>query len=67
MIPRARLAHGDEPNEPERVAYLKLVHQEHESIYNAIRNQDVDSARAAIRTHLSNSRDRLRKSDTQAD
>jgi DNA-binding GntR family transcriptional regulator len=37
------------------------VHSEHESIYNAIRNQDAESARAAMRTHLSNSRDRLRK------
>jgi DNA-binding FadR family transcriptional regulator len=37
------------------------VHSEHESIYNAIRNHDTESARAAMRTHLSNSRDRLRK------
>ena len=66
VIPRARLAHGSE-SKAGRVAYLKRVHQEHESIYNAIRNQDTDSARAAIRTHLSNSRDRLRKSETQAD
>ena len=66
VIPRARLAHGSE-SKAGRVAYLKRVHQEHESIYNAIRNQDTDSARAAIRPHLSNSRDRLRKSETQAD
>ena len=65
VIPRARLS-TESANEPQRIAYLKLVHQEHESIYNAIRNQDVDSARAAIRTHLSNSRERLRRSDTQA-
>lgn len=65
VIPRARLA-TDTPEHPNRLMYLRLVHQEHESIYNAIRNQDVDSARAAIRTHLSNSRERLRKSDTQA-
>ena len=65
VIPRARLA-TDTPDHPNRLGYLKLVHQEHESIYNAIRNQDVDSARAAIRTHLSNSRERLRKSDTLA-
>lgn len=66
VIPRARLA-TEVANEPQRIAYLRLVQQEHESIYNAIRNQDADSARAAIRTHLSNSRERLRKSDTQAD
>lgn len=64
VIPRARLA-TDAPDHPNRVMYLKRVHQEHESIYNAIRNQDVDSARAAIRTHLSNSRERLRKSEPQ--
>jgi GntR family transcriptional regulator, transcriptional repressor for pyruvate dehydrogenase complex len=65
VIPRARLASGEASN-PSRIAYLRLVNQEHESIFNAIRNQDIDSARAAIRTHLSNSRERLRKSDTQA-
>lgn len=62
VIPRARLAAGLEPT-PARMTYLRLVNQEHVSIFNAIRNQDVDSARAAIRTHLSNSRDRLRQSD----
>jgi DNA-binding FadR family transcriptional regulator len=66
LIPRARLAQGIE-SKSGRVAYLKRVYQEHESIYNAIRNQDVDSARAAVRTHLCNSRDRLRKSEEQVD
>jgi DNA-binding FadR family transcriptional regulator len=65
VIPRARLAPSGVPD-ANRLAYLKRVHQEHESIFNAIRDQDVDGARAAIRTHLSNSRERLRKSDTQA-
>lgn len=65
-LPRARLA-VVEPGSPHHLSYLRMVHQEHESIYNAIRDQDVDSARAAIRTHLSNSRERLRKSDTQLD
>ena len=41
--------------------YLQRVHAEHESIYNAIRNQDAEAARAAMRTHLSNSRERLRR------
>uniref|UniRef100_UPI0026384A78 FCD domain-containing protein n=1 Tax=uncultured Limnohabitans sp. TaxID=768543 RepID=UPI0026384A78 len=45
---------------PVRKAYLLRVHQEHESIFSAILNQDVDAARAAARTHLSNSRERLR-------
>ena len=44
-----------------RLNYLQRVHTEHESIYNAIRSQDAEAARAAMRTHLSNSRDRLRK------
>jgi DNA-binding FadR family transcriptional regulator len=47
------------------LSYLQRVHGEHESIYNAIHQQDAESARAAMRTHLSNSRDRLRK--TQID
>ena len=37
---------------------------EHESIFNAIRDRDAEAARAAMRTHLSNSRKRLRKSQT---
>lgn len=60
IIPRTRVNTADQAPEG-REAYLKRVHSEHESIYNAIRNQDVESARAAMRTHLSNSRDRLRK------
>jgi GntR family transcriptional regulator, transcriptional repressor for pyruvate dehydrogenase complex len=61
IIPRARV---NTPNSaPEgRMAYLRRVHGEHESIFNAIRNQDADSARAAMRTHLANSKERLRKS-----
>ena len=44
-----------------RISYLQRVHEEHENIFNAIRNQDADAARAAMRTHLSNSRERLRR------
>jgi DNA-binding FadR family transcriptional regulator len=61
-IPRGRLEEAT-PVEPERLAYLRRVHQEHESIFNAIAAQDVDSARAAMRTHLSNSRERLKKGE----
>ena len=61
IIPRTRVKTLE--NVPEgRLAYLLKVHGEHESIYHAIRDQDSDSARAAMRTHLSNSRERLRKS-----
>jgi DNA-binding FadR family transcriptional regulator len=64
IIPRARV---NTPNHaPEgRLAYLRRVHGEHESIFSAIRNQDSDAARAAMRTHLSNSKDRLKKSQDQ--
>jgi DNA-binding FadR family transcriptional regulator len=42
------------------------VNEEHESILNAIAAQDPEAARAAMRTHLSNSRDRLKKSESSA-
>lgn len=59
IIPRTRV--GALQNTPEdRLSYLQRVHSEHESIFNAIRNQDTDAARAAMRTHLANSRERLR-------
>jgi GntR family transcriptional regulator, transcriptional repressor for pyruvate dehydrogenase complex len=61
IIPRTRL--NTPLTAPEgRTKYLQLVHGEHENIFNAIRNQDPEAARAAMRTHLSNSKDRLRKS-----
>ena len=62
VIPRARIS-GILTTDPERQNYLRRVNQEHESIYNAIADQDVEAARAAMRTHLANSRERLRKSD----
>lgn len=62
VIPRARIS-SILNTDPERQNYLRRVHQEHESIYNAIAEQDVEAARAAMRTHLANSRERLRKSD----
>ncbi len=62
VIPRHRLANAMPPDE-DRLAYLRRVHQEHESIYNAIAAQDVEAARAAMRTHLSNSRDRWRRGE----
>lgn len=60
IIPRTRV--NTAQNAPEgRMNYLQRVHAEHESIYSAIRNQDAEAARAAMRTHLSNSRERLRR------
>lgn len=60
LIPRARL---NTPGlEPERPAdYLERVNREHEDIYHAILRKDPEAARAAMRTHLSNSRERLRQ------
>ena len=64
IIPRARV---NTPNSaPEgRLAYLRRIHGEHENIYSAIRNQDPESARAAMRTHLANSKGRLKKTQEQ--
>ena len=60
IIPRARM--NTLQRAPEgRLAYLQRVNAEHESIFVAIRNQDPEAARAAMRTHLSNSRERLRQ------
>ena len=60
IIPRARLNAAklgkDEPS-----AYLERVQREHEEIWRAIERKDPEGARAAMRTHLSNSRERLRQ------
>lgn len=60
IIPRARLEPTADMN-AERLAYMRRVNTEHESILDAIAGQDADSARAAMRTHLSNSRERRRR------
>jgi GntR family transcriptional repressor for pyruvate dehydrogenase complex len=59
LIPRARL---DTPALDARAPadYLERVNREHEDICNAILRRDPEAARAAMRTHLSNSRERLR-------
>ena len=60
IIPRTRVNTPQQAPEG-RTPYLLRVNEEHENIFNAIRNQDAEAARAAMRTHLSNSRERLRK------
>ena len=60
IIPRARLD-PSRPADEERQAYLRRVNAEHGSIFDAIDNQDVEAARAAMRTHLANSRERRRR------
>lgn len=60
IIPRARLD-GPQPANDERRDYLRRVNSEHESIFDAIAGQDSEAARAAMRTHLANSRERRRR------
>lgn len=63
IIPRARLDPAG-VIDPQRQAYLRRVNAEHESIVDAIAAQDVEGARAAMRTHLANSRERRRRAVT---
>ena len=60
IIPRSRLEPANAPDGA-TLAYLRRVHTEHESICDAIAAQDADAARAAMRTHLTNSRERRRR------
>jgi DNA-binding FadR family transcriptional regulator len=60
IIPRARLE-ASGVIDPERQVYLRRVNAEHESIVDAIAAQDAEAARAAMRTHLANSRERRRR------
>ena len=66
LIPRSRIE-SHIPASIEQKTYLRRVNQQHESIFNAILNRDAEGARAAMRTHLSTSRDRLRRSTTNGD
>jgi GntR family transcriptional regulator, transcriptional repressor for pyruvate dehydrogenase complex len=66
IIPRtrlnsARLAHDDQQH------YMGRLSREHEEIYEAIARQDSDAARAAMRLHLTNSRERLRHAHEEAE
>jgi GntR family transcriptional regulator, transcriptional repressor for pyruvate dehydrogenase complex len=58
IIPRGRIS-GKLRRTNQDEAYLLMVNSEHESIFHAIVNEDSETARAAMRTHLTNSRDRL--------
>ncbi|WP_341702176.1 FadR/GntR family transcriptional regulator [Ferrovibrio sp.] len=60
LIPRARVQTFQSVTD-DRSAYLRRVNQEHEDIYAAIQRQDAAAARAAMRLHLGNSRERLRR------
>jgi DNA-binding FadR family transcriptional regulator len=65
IIPRTRLDTARFARE-DRPEYLRRVGREHEDIYAAIARRDGDAARAAMRTHLSNSRERLRRAHESA-
>jgi DNA-binding FadR family transcriptional regulator len=54
--PRQRLASG---KEGERAAHYQVVAMEHTNIYEAIARRSPEDARAAMRVHLSNSKQRL--------
>jgi GntR family transcriptional repressor for pyruvate dehydrogenase complex len=60
IIPRSRL-NSAKLAQDDPAVYMARVINEHEDIYNAIARKDPESARAAMRTHLSNSRERLRR------
>jgi DNA-binding FadR family transcriptional regulator len=66
IIPRTRINTAWVARE-DRSEYLVRVGREHESIFDAIVRRDSDSARAAMRTHLSNSRERLRRAHESPD
>lgn len=59
IIPRTRI-NTVRLAQLDQIDYLKRISREHEDIYTAIARRDAEAARAAIRTHLSNSRERLR-------
>ena len=65
IIPRARLEPVQAMTD-ERREYLRRVNGEHESIFDAIETQDAEGARAAMRTHLANSRERRRRSQAES-
>ncbi|MEJ7138004.1 FadR/GntR family transcriptional regulator [Amphibiibacter pelophylacis] len=66
LIPRRRLGPMPWSQHNNQASYLQKIHEEHLSIVDAISRQDPEGARAAMRTHLGNSRERLRKAQEQA-
>ena len=60
LLPRTRLNTAQFPPH-ELAVYLHRVNQEHEQIYEGIVRQDIEAARAAMRLHLGNGRERQRR------
>ena len=65
LIPRARINSSRLAME-DPAQYQRRVNREHEEIYQAIARRDPESARAAMRIHLTNSRERLRRAQEAA-
>jgi DNA-binding FadR family transcriptional regulator len=59
VIPRTRVS-SSWLNVEQRAQHLRKVHQEHQDIFGAIERRDPEAARAAMRIHLVNSRERQR-------
>jgi GntR family transcriptional repressor for pyruvate dehydrogenase complex len=64
-IPRSRLP-GTTERSDEQTAYLRHVNAEHRSILEAVALGDAEGARAAMRMHLANSRERRRRAAAAA-
>jgi GntR family transcriptional repressor for pyruvate dehydrogenase complex len=60
LFPRTRVNSAQLAGQ-KRAAYLERVNREHEKIYEAIERAAPEAARAAMRSHLENSRERLRR------
>jgi len=60
ILPRTRL-HSKRLANDNKEPFLERLSREHEDIYKAILRRDADAARAAMRLHLSNSRERMRR------
>lgn len=65
IIPRTRI-NSAALADHDQASYLNRVNREHDDIYDAIERRDPEAARAAMRTHLANSRERLRRAHEAA-
>lgn len=63
-IPRAQLRRRP-PEAKDQKAYMEMIMAEHRRIYDAIAARDEDTARNAMRAHLSQSQTRYQKLLTQ--
>lgn len=66
IIPRTRISATKALAAEYLSSYLQKVNREHEEIFDAIARHDSESARAAMRIHLTNSRERLRRAQEAA-